>query len=81
MSPISNRLERLAQQYGCPELEILEFFNERAAIREYDGGLDRESAEAAAVEDTEIWAKLWIQLKGEPGPQLVFRPHSSRVST
>ena len=33
------------------ESELIELWNERAAIREYDGGLDRERAEEAAYYD------------------------------
>ena len=33
------------------EAELIELWHERAAIREYDGGLDRERAEEAAYYD------------------------------
>jgi hypothetical protein len=33
------------------ESELIELWHERAAIREYDGGLDRERAEEAAYYD------------------------------
>jgi hypothetical protein len=33
------------------EAELIELWHERAAIREYDGGLDRERAEQAAYYD------------------------------
>jgi hypothetical protein len=55
MTPI----EELAKQHGVPELELLEFFLERAAIREYDAGMTREAAETAALEDARVWAQLW----------------------
>jgi hypothetical protein len=70
MSPLSNAIESLAARYGVPVLEAQEHWAERAAIREYDGGMSREAAEAAALADTELWAKLWIALKGDGGPQL-----------
>lgn len=35
--------------------EQLEFFNERAAIREYDGGQDRQSAERDAAAELEAY--------------------------
>lgn len=72
MSPISDAIERMAQRYGVPVLEAQEFWAERAAIREYDGAMTRDAAELAAVGDVELWAKLWVQLKGEIGPQLAL---------
>lgn len=73
MSPTSETIERLAARHGVPAPEALEFFLERAAIREHDGGMSREAAETAALEDLAVWVKLWIQLKGEPGPQLMLK--------
>lgn len=35
--------------------EALEFFTERAAIREYFGGFPRAEAERLALEDTREW--------------------------
>lgn len=72
MSPTSNAIERLAATRGVPVLEAQEFWAERAAIREYDGGVSREAAERGALEDLEIWVALWIQIKGEPGPQMAL---------
>jgi hypothetical protein len=43
----------------------LAFFEERAAVREYLGGMDRGSAEFAALEDTQRWVAE--QLRAEPG--------------
>lgn len=37
------------------ELDLIELYEERAAIREYDGGMTREQAEEAAYYD---WRKL-----------------------
>jgi hypothetical protein len=73
MSPASETIERLAKARGVPVLEAMEFFLERAAIREFEGGMSRSEAELAALSDLELWVKLWIQLKGEPGPQLVLK--------
>jgi hypothetical protein len=44
-------LERIASESGRSPLDVLELFLERAAIREYDGGLSRAEAERLAVED------------------------------
>lgn len=63
MSPTSDQIERLAARYGVPVLEAQEFYLERAAIREYDGGLSRDAAETAALEDVEVWAKLWLSVQ------------------
>jgi hypothetical protein len=70
MSPLSNSIESLAARYGVPVLEAQEHWAERAAIREHDGGMSREDAEAAALTDVEVWAKVWVSVKGGRGPQL-----------
>lgn len=62
MSPTSAAIERLAARHGVPPLEALEFYLVRLAIRDGD--------ESAAIADVELWARLWVNLKGEPGPQL-----------
>jgi hypothetical protein len=72
MSPLSTAIERFAADHGVPVLEAQEFWAERAAIREYDGGLSREAAESAALQDVEVWAKLWKQLKTDPATQPVL---------
>ena len=76
MGPLSDAIERMAARYGVPVLEAQEYWAERAAIREFEGGMSREAAESAAVGDTEVWAKLWIQLKGESGAQLELKAGS-----
>lgn len=73
MSPTSEAIEKLAVSSGVPVLECLEFFLERASIREYDGAMSRDAAEAAALDDARLWVKLWIQVKGESGPQLALK--------
>lgn len=70
MSPTSNEVERLAAAHKVPVLECVEFFLERAAIREYDGGMQRDDAEREALEDARIWVQLWVRLKGGPRVQL-----------
>ena len=55
MSPTSDRIESLASSHGVAPLDVLEFYLERAAIREYDGGLSRNDAETAALGDVEQW--------------------------
>ena len=37
------------------ECQLFEFFEERAAIREFDGELDRQQAEEAARMDVKRW--------------------------
>jgi hypothetical protein len=61
--------EQLAAKYGVPPLVVLEEFLERASIREYQGGYQRNEAEALAIEDTEQWLKLWISTKISPDSQ------------
>lgn len=72
MSPTSDAIERMAERYGVPAPEMLEFFLERAAIREHDGCMSRDEADAAALEDAEIWAKLWVSTR-TPQPSLKRR--------
>ncbi len=59
MSPISESVERLARQHDAPVLSVLEYFLARAAIREVDGGMLRDEAELAAMEDCKVWIQLW----------------------
>ncbi len=42
-----------------------ELFEERAAIREFDGGMARADAEAAAAEDVKRWCETWDRLRGK----------------
>lgn len=51
MTPYPYELEQLARETGVSPLETLELFLERAAIREYDGGFDRDEAERLALGD------------------------------
>ena len=44
-------IERMARESGRSPLDLLEWFLERAAIREYDGGQDRATAEICAIHD------------------------------
>ena len=53
MSPTSNRLEELATLHNRSPLDLLEWFHERSAIRQYDGGLSRQDADKAALQDIE----------------------------
>lgn len=64
MGPTSARIESLCATHGVPVLEAQEYWAERAAIRQYDGGLSRDAAESAALGDLEVWAKLWTALRG-----------------
>jgi hypothetical protein len=52
-------LELLASVHNRPVLDVLELFNERAAIRQYDGGLTRADAESAALQDVERMLEEW----------------------
>lgn len=70
MSPISEAVESLAARYGVPVLEAQEYYLERAGIRQHSGGMSESEADSAAIGDLEIWAKLWISIHGDRGPQL-----------
>ena len=41
----------LARRLGLDQEQLLEWWAERAAVREFDGGLTREAAELAAFDD------------------------------
>lgn len=41
----------LAKRFGADADDVIELWLERAAVREYDGGLSRAEAEVAALED------------------------------
>jgi hypothetical protein len=49
---IRQQLQGIAHRGGLSIARVIEEHAERAAIREYLGGMSREEAEAAAVEDT-----------------------------
>lgn len=51
MSSVSAKLEALATLHQRNPLHLLEWFLERASIREFDGGLSRAEAERLALED------------------------------
>lgn len=47
----ADTLESLAREFDRDPLEIVEWFNERAAHRQFEGGFEREEAERLAVHD------------------------------
>lgn len=51
----ASELEQRAKASGRSPLDVLEFFLERAAIREYEGGVNRAAAEIAALVDVDRW--------------------------
>ena len=51
MSSVSSRIEALAETHCVNPLVILEWWLERAAIREHDGGYSRTEAERLALAD------------------------------
>jgi hypothetical protein len=55
MSPTSARIESMAATHSVSPLDALEFFLERAAVREYCGGQSRPDAESSALDDVEQW--------------------------
>lgn len=64
--------EEIARSAGVPVDDVLELWNERAAIREYEGGQSRTDAEAAALDDVRAMVAA-LSLAGEPrkGPRSV----------
>jgi hypothetical protein len=73
MSPTSETIELLAKRHGCNPLHALEYFLERAAIRQHDGGMTQEQAEEEALKDLGMWIQLDIRLNGDVGPQLKLK--------
>jgi len=49
---VRQQLQGIARRGGVPIARVVEEHAERAAIREYLGGMPRDEAEAAAVNDT-----------------------------
>jgi hypothetical protein len=45
----------LARRYGQHDDVVAERWSERAAVREYDGGMSRHEAEGAALADVRRW--------------------------
>ena len=64
MSTVSAKLEALAELHDRDPLDLLEWFLERAAIREFDAGMTRRRAEREALQDVES--------------ALAGRPHGNR---
>lgn len=50
---ITDRLQSLARTYRRSLAEVAEIWDERAAIREYEGGMRRADAERDALADVE----------------------------
>jgi hypothetical protein len=49
---VRQRLAGIAHRGGIPIARVIEEHAERAAIREYLGGMTRDEAEIAAIDDT-----------------------------
>lgn len=60
-----------------------ELFEERAAIREFDGGMSRADAEAAAAEDAKAWQRRYCGgeamqgIGGVAGPDAAVTQHNT----
>jgi hypothetical protein len=50
---VTNEIEAMAALVGVSPAVLFEFYAERAAIREFDGGYSRADAERLAIADTE----------------------------
>lgn len=59
---IALNVRTLAVRYGRKPDEVIERWSERAAMREYDGGMTRIEAEGAALADV----RRWLAENGEP---------------
>lgn len=54
---MTDQLTALAARFNRSPAEVYEEWENRAAIRQHDGGQRREEAERGAVEDVEQWLK------------------------
>lgn len=64
--------EEIARSAGLPVDDVLELWNERAAIREYEGGQSRADAEHAALDDVRAtFAALSLAGELRKGPRAV----------
>jgi hypothetical protein len=68
----SPALESLARRFNLSPLEVLEFFNERAAIRQHEGNMPRGSAEEWAVEDCRAYFAMVGSKTAAISPQARF---------
>ncbi len=57
LSVLSGRGEARHEDLTAEDLDLLDAWHERAAIREYDGGMERGEAERAAVRDVLDWVE------------------------
>ena len=67
-SPMTECLA-LAERLGVAAETVLELWAERAAIREFEGGQPRSSAEAAAVDDVRAQLATPIVVGERKGPR------------
>jgi hypothetical protein len=65
-------LRELATELGKSPDELVAWWEERAAIREFDGGLARDAAERAAFED--LRDELGLTTGVRKGPRSVLAP-------
>lgn len=52
---LDRQLHALARTYGVHPEDVVDEFNHRAAILEYDAGMSRADAEAAALVEVQAW--------------------------
>lgn len=65
-------IAELVKKTGCTRARVIEEFTERAAIREYVGGMPRPVAEARALADVEsILGQQKLNLQGARGARYV----------
>jgi hypothetical protein len=69
----------LAEKSGVDPDELLEWWGERAAIREIDGGQSREDAERGALEDMREMIGLGAWMLQRKGPRST--PSSTAVDS
>ncbi len=68
----------LAEKAGLDAADVLEYWEERAAIREIDGEQDRAAAERGALEDVRELIAIGTWAFARKGPRSVDTPAKKR---
>jgi hypothetical protein len=73
------RCEELARQLDCIPDDVIERWEERAAIREHDGGQPRADAELAAFDDVRTEMELALVAGPRRGPRAAGDPSHTKL--
>jgi len=70
----------LARRLGLDADQLLEWWSERAAVREFDGGLTRDAAELAAFDDLRLELDNTSFASGDRRPPKRVEPAATKKS-